>query len=207
VLRLGTFRAAAEELGLTPAAVGQRVGTLEDYLGVVLFDRRPGGVVPTAAASAVAADLSAGTARLSAVMDSLSEARSATRLSISMTMTVAEIWMPAQLHDLYEKVEEVDLHMEASRTVVDLHSGEFDFAIRYTGAPGAGHDGVPLFRGCIVPVCTPDFARRYNLPPTRRDLEAVPLIHLDDPSSDPAWGWCRSVWWMLRLRSRMVRWS
>lgn len=199
VIRLGTFRAAADELGLTPAAVGQRVRTLEEFLGVTLFERQPGGVVPTAAAAEVAADLGAGMVRLSRVMDTLSEARSATRLSISMTMTIAETWMPGQLHDFYEEEKEVDLQMEASRAVVDLHAGTFDFAIRYTDAPGAGHDGVPLFRGCIVPICTPGFAQRNSLTPDRGSLDGVRLIHLDIPSRDPArvgWeGWCRKMGW------------
>lgn len=43
-LRLGSFTAAASELGVTPAAVGQRVRTLEDYLGTELFLRTPTGI-------------------------------------------------------------------------------------------------------------------------------------------------------------------
>lgn len=39
-LRLDSFTKAAQELGVTPAAVGQRVRLLEDYLDVVLFDRK-----------------------------------------------------------------------------------------------------------------------------------------------------------------------
>ena len=37
--RLGSFARAAEELGVTPAAVGQQVRVLEDYLGRKLFRR------------------------------------------------------------------------------------------------------------------------------------------------------------------------
>ena len=39
-VRRGSFVAAAEGLGITPAAVGQRVKALEDYLGVELLSRR-----------------------------------------------------------------------------------------------------------------------------------------------------------------------
>ena len=43
-LRLGSFSAAANELGITPAAVGQRVRSLEDFLGKELFERTSTGI-------------------------------------------------------------------------------------------------------------------------------------------------------------------
>lgn len=39
VARRGTFAAAGQEVGLTPSAVGAQIRTLEDSLGVKLFDR------------------------------------------------------------------------------------------------------------------------------------------------------------------------
>ena len=38
-----SFSAAADELNVTPAAVGQLVKSLEDYLGLTLFQRSTGG--------------------------------------------------------------------------------------------------------------------------------------------------------------------
>ncbi|MGL1446758.1 LysR family transcriptional regulator, partial [Vibrio parahaemolyticus] len=43
--RLGSFKAASEELGLTPSAVSHGVVALERWLGAELFDRRANGVV------------------------------------------------------------------------------------------------------------------------------------------------------------------
>ena len=40
-LRKGTFSAAAKELGVTVAAIGQQLRNLEEYLGVTLFERLP----------------------------------------------------------------------------------------------------------------------------------------------------------------------
>ena len=48
-IRAGSLRAAAEVLGITPAAVGQRVKALEDYLGMDLLTRGRSGLQPTAA--------------------------------------------------------------------------------------------------------------------------------------------------------------
>lgn len=46
--RLGGFTAAAEELNISQSAVSQAVRVLEDHLGTALFERRSGGIVPTA---------------------------------------------------------------------------------------------------------------------------------------------------------------
>ena len=46
-VRCGSFVGAANELGITPAAVGQRVKALEDYLGVDLLVRVRSGIRPT----------------------------------------------------------------------------------------------------------------------------------------------------------------
>ncbi|WP_410482400.1 LysR family transcriptional regulator [Ovoidimarina sediminis] len=46
-LRHKSFTGAAEELGVTPAAVGQRVRSLEEYLGRPLLQRTRTGVIPS----------------------------------------------------------------------------------------------------------------------------------------------------------------
>jgi LysR family glycine cleavage system transcriptional activator len=45
-VRYGSFTAAGDALGITPAAVGQRVKALEDYLGVELLLRGRSGIQP-----------------------------------------------------------------------------------------------------------------------------------------------------------------
>ncbi len=42
VMRHGSFRSAADELLVSPQAVGQQIKLLEDTLAVPLFDRRDG---------------------------------------------------------------------------------------------------------------------------------------------------------------------
>lgn len=44
VARLGSFRAAAERLNATQAAISNRIASLEAEMGCELFDRMPGGV-------------------------------------------------------------------------------------------------------------------------------------------------------------------
>ena len=50
-LRTGSLKAAADALAITPAAVGQRIKALEDYLGIDLVVRARSGLCPTATLS------------------------------------------------------------------------------------------------------------------------------------------------------------
>src|SRR5688572_25685274 len=52
-MRTTTFRAAARQVALTPAALGQRIRLLEDRLGVELFARTTRRITPTEAALAL----------------------------------------------------------------------------------------------------------------------------------------------------------
>ena len=53
-IRAGNFKTAAEELSITPAAVGQHIRILESYLGYKLFVRTKSGAKPTEKATIVA---------------------------------------------------------------------------------------------------------------------------------------------------------
>lgn len=67
-LRTGSFRMAADDLGVTTAAVGQQIRLLEEYVGCKLFVRKPSGALPTKAAIGVATELTAGFGSISTVL-------------------------------------------------------------------------------------------------------------------------------------------
>jgi LysR family glycine cleavage system transcriptional activator len=58
-VRRGSLKAAADELAVTPAAVGQRIKALEDYLGCELLVRGRTGIRPTRGLEVAMAHLSA----------------------------------------------------------------------------------------------------------------------------------------------------
>ena len=86
VARLGSLRAAAEDLGVTPGAVSQQVIRAEQILGRALFDRHPSGMVPSGPSAEVLQLLRRGFADLSAAV-----ARAAPQGEDCLTVSVAPI--------------------------------------------------------------------------------------------------------------------
>ncbi len=82
-----SFSAAALELNVTPAAVGQLVRGLEDWLGVALFLRGTGGgraLVPTDVAQRALPDIRAGLDQLEAGLKQLKEASANSVLTVTV---------------------------------------------------------------------------------------------------------------------------
>ncbi|WP_169570323.1 LysR substrate-binding domain-containing protein [Sneathiella limimaris] len=186
-LRHGSFTAAADELGITPAAVGQRVRALENYLGKALFDRSGINILPADEARRVEATLTNGFTTIASALEQLKLDGANKRIALTLPASFAENWFTPLISDFYQQHEEVDLRLDASNRDVDLLTGEFDFAIRY-GRPAEGPiQEIDLFGDFILPVCSPEFATTHRLTTKTRSLKDVPLIHLLGRTGDPDW--------------------
>ncbi len=191
-LRKGSFRSAADELGVTTAAVGQQIRALEEYIGRQLFVRKPSGAVPTESAIGVAAELTASFGSISAVLAGLQQPDTDSRLSVSMSLAIAEYWLTPRLPRFYATCDQFDLRIDTTHRLVDLRSEEFDFVIRFGPEPDDALESVFLFDGCVVPICTPEFAAQYCLSESTTSLDGVPLIHVKEETTDPGWlNWAR----------------
>ena len=194
VLRTGTFRSAADELGVTTAAVGQQIRGLEAYLGRNLFSRTSAGAHPMQEASRLGARLTSGFSIIDGVLSELRDDGAANRVAITLPESFAENWFTKRISDFYGRNSGVDLRLNASNRRVDLAADGFDFAIRYSPPPEPGLDAIDLFGDHVLPVCTPAFAERHGLSETLASLADIPLVHLENRTPDPTWAnwpdWC-----------------
>ena len=186
-LRNGSFAAAAEELGVTPAAVGQQVRHLEGYVGCELFERRPAGAVALPATRRVDARLTSAFSALSDVLDELGRRRPANRIAVTLPESFAENWFVPRLSSFYRDNGGVDLRLDSTNRRVDLMVEDFDFAIRYSPPPPAALRAEDMFGDWVLPVCSPAFAEEHGLGCARPSLAGVPLIHLRDRTPDLDW--------------------
>ena len=186
-LRTGSFRTAADELGVTTAAVGQQIRTLENFLGCKLFLRTSTGVQPTDQALRIERKLTASFSTIEDVISQLKYRQPKNRLAVTLPSSFAENWFAGRLPDFYRLNSEIDLRLDASNRMVDLLTEDFDFAIRYGQPSPEIYEDKQLFGDFVLPVCTPEFANRYRLSNKQKSLEGVPLIHLGERTPDPRW--------------------
>jgi len=186
-LRKGSFKAAADELGVTTAAIGQQIRTLEAFLDRKLFLRTNTRVQPTNSALGVQQKLTTSFMTIGDVIGQLKFHKLTNRLAITLPSSFAENWFTDRLSEFYKTNSEIDLRLDASNRMVDLLTEDFDFAIRYCPPQPATYQEEKLFGDYVLPVCTPEFADKHQLSADSKSLTGVPLIHLGKRTPDPEW--------------------
>ncbi|WP_432256291.1 LysR substrate-binding domain-containing protein [Limimaricola sp. AA108-03] len=149
-----SFRAAAEELGVTQGAVAQQVRGLEDHLGLRLFLREPRGLSFTEAGRAYHAAVARAFSQLLDATDALRDTPS--RVTISVTPTLGSKWLIPRLAEFTEANPGIDLRITATERVMSFHADGIDLAVRQGRSPfGASLRADLLFPQEIIAVCAP----------------------------------------------------
>jgi LysR family glycine cleavage system transcriptional activator len=172
-IRCGSLKAAAERLGISPAAVGQRIRALEDHLGADLLTRGRSGLMATPQLEPALADLRAAFTALERATEALDFQR-VSEIQVVADPDWAELWLAPRLASF----------REAHPNVLFCINGTGDVPIRL-GAPdvrvtyGEGRDE-PLFTDVLLPVAGPDNLRRIAGKAPALQMEGMPLLHLKD---------------------------
>jgi LysR family glycine cleavage system transcriptional activator len=182
--RLGSFTGAAAELGVTPAAVGQQVRILEDYLGRKVFHRTANGLQATRAASLALTELHDGFDRLETGFRRLRGPTRDNQLSLSVAPALAWKWLAPRMQGLYERCPQIDLRMDTSLGLVDIAGGEFDVAVRYGEEEQDGLKSTLLFEEHILPVCAPNLYKHDQRERREEAVATLPLLHIEGETSD-----------------------
>jgi len=176
--RLGSFRAAAEDLHVTPGAVAQQVRTLEDKLGMPLFERLPRGLRPNRQGTEYLARIRLALDIIDDATAELLERDALTnphQVLLSTTPAFASRWLIPRLGRLAAAHPQIALMIDASDSTRPLSGkGTVDMAVRWGAPPFASGHAQPLLPGQAVPVCAP--ALRINAWRQAGDLLGTPLI-------------------------------
>jgi DNA-binding transcriptional LysR family regulator len=152
--RRGSFKAAADELFVTPTAVSHQIRSLETRLGIALFERKVRGVELTAEGRALAPGLTRGFGELqSAIDDVLAEE---TVVTVSTTAAFAALRLVPELPTFYARTPGIRVRVETSTALVDLERDRrTDLAIRYGHGPWEGLAAIPLLDERFVALAAP----------------------------------------------------
>jgi LysR family glycine cleavage system transcriptional activator len=156
--RTGNFTAAAQEVGLTQAAVSQRIQNLERRLGAQLFTRQARGVMLTVEGEAWLPYVSAALRSLNRSADELF-GKPLQKLVLSASASVIQLWIAPRLVTLGQGA-----HFQLSLTTMNI---EPDFAktnahieVRYGNGAWPGMVSARLYQEALTPLATPALLQR-----------------------------------------------
>jgi LysR family glycine cleavage system transcriptional activator len=174
-----SFTRAADELAVTPAAVGQQIRALEDLLGVVLFRRTSKGLELTEEASAGLESLRTGFLHFEDAVQAMQAGQSSHVYTIAAPRDFFAAWLAPRLAAFRAD------HPQLRYMLIDGEGSDFteanlDLAVRWTDGPG-DLEGVPLGRAERVVVGEGDWIAWPGDPyPCGEDGDETPPITVGD---------------------------
>lgn len=174
-MKHNSFTLAAKDLHVTPGAVGQQIGKLEEWLGTPLFTRSVRQVTPTSEALNYWATVQPALSRILQASDALRQ-RQSHEVWLSMPPTMAAKWFAPRMADFLSQHPDISLHLDTSTALADFHRDRVDLAIRYFDGADPELTAELLYRDEARLYCSPAYAKELKLK-TPDDLKRAMLIH------------------------------
>lgn len=129
--RLGSFKAAAEELAVTPAAISHQIRTLETHLGTRLFNRSGQGVALSAEGESLYRQTHRALLDIRSSLEAFYPGTAQATLTITTTPGLAAAWLIPRLGSFYRRFAQFNVRVDTRNEVVDLlRDSSVDLAIR-----------------------------------------------------------------------------
>jgi LysR family transcriptional regulator, glycine cleavage system transcriptional activator len=174
------YAAAATELNVTPAAIGQQVRALEAWVGSALFHRLSAGanrLVLSESALAALPDFVEGLDRLDAGLRRLRNERQASLITVSASQAFVARWLLPRLESFTSARPDIDVRLDVSDRLSDIEHGQADLAIRCGAGKWPGVTSTRLMDEEVFPVCSPALLADRAAPRTAKQLATMTLIH------------------------------
>ncbi|WP_176495348.1 LysR family transcriptional regulator [Sphingomonas sp. HMP6] len=175
-----SFTRAADELAVTPAAVGQQIRALEDTLGVVLFRRTTKGLELTPEGESGLAALRQGFWQFEEAVRAMQAGQTSKSLTIAAPRDLTEKWLMPRLAEIARGDGELRFVLISADETIDFTEANLDLAIRWGDGPGE-HEGEALESAGMITVERPGGGvdTRISWPGCLND-EAVSLVRVGD---------------------------
>ena len=183
-----SFAKAARELGVTSGAVSHRVRTLEQYLGVELFERQSHGLALSARGQAFLVEVQDTLYAFDKTAERFRADTNAGALKLVAVEAFAEIWLMPRLAAFRSAHPEIVIEFETSlgdHHEVDPARRAFDVWIAFVDKVPRTVQSEVLFEETLVPVCSPALLASRGRPEHPADLHGWPLLY--DLAWDDYW--------------------
>lgn len=172
-----SFKAAGEELGVTPGAISRQIEALEDALGLRLFERLHRKVELTASGRMFAGEVGPALHRIGYAAEAIRDAGDNRVLRVKMPPTFAIRWFVPRLARFHALHPAFSVQVTTSHEPVDFDREPIDAAIYWGEAFPRGLGGLRLFGEKLVIVCSPKFLGGKPIKIATEALSDYVLLH------------------------------
>lgn len=182
--RTGSITAAAQELNLTQSAVSRQILALEEQLETKLFVRERRRIRVTLAGETYAREIREALNKIADASLNLRANPAGGTLNLAILPTFGTRWLAPRLPRFLRDHGGVTINLATRSQRFDFALDTADAAIHFGGDDWPNVETAFIRDEAVVPVCSPDFARRHPVA-TPEDLRGLTLLHLT--SRPDAW--------------------
>jgi len=183
--RLGSFKHAALELGVTPSAVSHQIKALEHELDTALFNRKHRGIELTAPGLELFTSLEQAFTDIGGSLQHIRSQNLSKPVLVGSTTAVSSLWLTPSLMQFAHINDDVLVDQLVSDTRFTGNEA-FDLFISYGRQEREGLEQSVIYRDTLLPVCAPEIAEQLQSELGAKDgsidletLATQRLIHLD----------------------------
>lgn len=169
-----SFTAAGRELGVTQAAISQRIRLLEDRLGQKLFVRHPRSLSLTPAGQAWLPSIHDAFARISEGTSEVFGTSPESPVTVRTTPVIQQNWLAPRLTQFHRCHPGIAVRLVSAIWQDDFGPEGADIEIRYGRGEWQGVEALSLGAETLLPVCTPGLAASLVSP---EDMKGHTLLH------------------------------
>lgn len=174
VARHRSLREAAEELLISPQAVGQQVRLLEEALGVVLVEREGRSIRLTEKAITLSHYIVAGFEEFEEGLRRVTGPAERARINLNVSPYFGTRYLMPRLAQFRQAVPDAEIGLTTMIDLIDLERDGIDLAVQWSHGSEEGPLNRLLLRDPKVICCRPDMAERIAAP---ADLLGFNLLH------------------------------
>ena len=182
--RLGSFRMAANELGITRSAVSHQVKSLEQHLGLQLFRRDARRAELTQSGQTYFPAVREAFDQIEAQTRALRPPASDNELTVQVYVTVALKWLIPRLHDFERRYPDMKVRLSTSYFDWDFDEKNVDTGLILARNRQPQHYYRMLFRSLLTPVCAPSLLKGPNALTSPEDLRKHKLLYVYTAEED-----------------------
>ena len=174
--RLESFSRAAEELGMTQAAVSKQIRQLEGFLGTALFERRNRAVFLTDEGRRLGQAVGAALSEIASEIALVRGHGTPCELVLHCQLCEAFYWLTPRLAGFRERHPGAEVRLVSALAPLTEAKTRFDVAIQTSGRPAGTARLAFTAADEIFPVCAPTLVEAGSAPLAAADLAAHRLL-------------------------------